>query len=311
MELFAWINTTLTPQNFSDHTCIHVMTQLQRGKNMLTEDVLRALYPKAPDDHVAAFAAQNADLFGSYGIDDNDNRLQFFLAQIGHESGGLTITTENLNYSAPRMCQVWPSRFPTLTSALACEHKPELLANTVYCNRMGNGDAGSGDGWRYRGRGYIQITGRDAYEQIGAIAGLDLVGVPDLAFQPDSALHVACAFWKWKTLNTLCDGGDFTAVTKRINGGITGLPERQAWLDKVRRTLLKTLDTGMELSTAQVVALQRALRVAGYTEVGVADGDIGQHTTAAIMRFRHDQGLPDGVLIDEALLDALNLPVTA
>src|SRR4051812_33785750 len=148
----------------------------------LSQATIQALFPRAPTAHLEAFAAQHDALFARFEI-TNGNRLNFFLAQIGHESGGLTIEEENLNYRADRLCAVWPSRFPTLADAQACAGSPEGLANTVYANRMGNGGAASGDGWRYRGRGYIQITGRDGYAQVGAIAGatLALVEHPERA----------------------------------------------------------------------------------------------------------------------------------
>ena len=121
---------------------------------MLTEDVLRQLYPAAKDATIAAFAAQCAALFAEFGISERQNRLHFFLAQIGHESGGLRVTEENLNYSAARLRQVWPSRFPDLASTQGFAGNPQALANKVYGGRLGN--TAPTDGWSYRGRGFIQ-----------------------------------------------------------------------------------------------------------------------------------------------------------
>jgi putative chitinase len=205
---------------------------------VLKRTVLKAIYPRAPNDHLASFVARAPELLRQFGIDAAPTRLHFFLAQLGHESAGLTVTEERLSYSAKRMCQVWPSRFRTLEAASSCAGNPELLANTVYCNRMGNGDAASGDGWRYRGRGYIQLTGRDGYRNVGKHAGLDLETSPELAAMPAHALLVACAFWQWKRLNELCDTNDFVAVTRRINGGINGLADRRAWLARIERALM-------------------------------------------------------------------------
>ncbi|MBI1179946.1 MAG: glycoside hydrolase family 19 protein [Alphaproteobacteria bacterium] len=273
---------------------------------MLSIDIVRALYPRAPREHVDAFAAQNGGLFAQYGISDKPLRLQHFLAQIGHESGGLTIMEENMNYRAERLREVWPSRFTDMALANRCAGNPELLANTVYCDRMGNGNSASGDGWRYRGRGYIQITGRDGYRNVGAQAGLDLEGNPDLAFAPDRALAVACGFWRWKDLNTVSDTGDFVAVTRRINGGINGLADRKAWFDKVRRVLGAPVPMDEQPDAPDVVAIQRRLQALGYRELGAADGIIGPRTAAAITRFRHDKGLGNG-MVDAALLQALGL----
>ncbi len=273
---------------------------------------IKALFPRASDELTQAFADQNAAVFGQYEITDG-NRLDFFLAQIGLESSGLSVLEENLNYRADRLCAVWPNRFPTVDAAAACAANPEALANTVYANRMGNGAPASGDGYQFRGRGAIMLTGRDAYAHVGAIAGLDLINQPDLASDPDHALAVACAFWQWKNANPVCDSGDFTAVTVAVNGGTIGLADRQAWLAKVRRVCATLPDAQVRPPPSQpspdrVAAVQRALLAADYTEVGAADGLMGPHTIAAIRRFRGDHQLGDG-LIDDALMTALGNPV--
>jgi len=274
---------------------------------MLSETQIRALFPRAPEPHVQAFERRNGELFQRFGIDDSATRLHFFLAQIGHESGGLTITEESLNYRAERLCQVWPGRFPDIESARPFAGNPERLANNVYANRMGNGGPKSGDGWRYRGRGYIQITGRDGYERVGEAAALDLPDNSDLAFAPEHGLLVSCAFWRWKGLNALCDSGDFVRVTRRINGGTTGLADRRAWLDKVRR-ILGAPPPVAQPAPQMVIAVQRGLQARGYREVGAADGVVGPRTLAAITRFHQEKGLPEGV-IDDALLAALGVEV--
>jgi putative chitinase len=273
---------------------------------MLSSDTIRALYPRAPDAHVAAFAAQATTVLKSFGIDQTTNRLHYFLAQIGHESGGLTIMQENLNYRPERLPQVWPSRFRDPAAVSRCAGKPEVLANTVYCDRMGNGPFASGDGWRYRGRGYIQITGKDAYGLVGEKTGIDLMREPDRAFAPEHALKVACGVWAWKGANAACDAADFTALTRKINGGTIGLADRKAWLDKVRRTLGSPIPVEDQPDGPDVVAIQRKLQSLGYRELGAADGIIGPRTQAAITRFRQDRRLPNG-LIDDMLLQALGL----
>lgn len=274
---------------------------------MITKDQLSRLYPSAGTDLLNAFATQADGVFQTFGLSVNTNRLYYFLAQIGHESGGLSITEENLNYSAQRLTQVWPKRFPNLTAAQPYANNPEKLANFVYASRMGNGPPESGDGYRYRGRGFIQITGRDAYQALGDAAGIDLVDQPERAYDTDSALTVACGFWKWKKLNPVCDSGDFQKVTKLINGGLNGLDDRLAWLDKVQR-ILATPPTQMDPDApATVIAVQRALRAKGYTEVGAADGVIGPRTRAAISHYRQKTGLPAGDAIDQTLLSALGI----
>lgn len=266
------------------------------------------LFPNAPAADLAQMAAQGDGLFGSFGLSaaGKDNRLPYFLANVGHESGGCTITHENLNYStAARLCAVWPSRFPNEAAAQPYVNNPEALANNVYAGRMGNTQPG--DGYLYRGRGYIQLTGRDAYAAVGQAAGLDLVNNPDLAAAPENALRVACGFWAWKGLNPVCDTGDFNAVVKIINGGLNGLDDRLQWLDKARKVLAgQSVRDPNAKSTIQ--AVQQALNNRGYTEVGTADGIWGNNSQKGADRFRRDKGLSGiGNKVDTALLSALGL----
>lgn len=273
---------------------------------MLTRSQIDELYPRALPAHADAFAAQGEALFDEFALAKPPIRAHFFLAQIGHESSGLSRVEEGLSYSAARIAQVWPRRFASEAAARPLARNPEALANSVYASRMGNGPPESGDGWAYRGRGYIQITGRATYRDVGDAAGLDLEGDPDLAAAPEHALRVACAFWRWKDVNPYCDAGDFMKVTRLINGGLTGYRDRSAWLDKVRRLLAHPDDVVEPPAPAVVVELQRALQARGYREVGAADGYIGKRTIAAIARFRQEHGLADG-LIDAALLAALEI----
>jgi len=204
---------------------------------MLTRAFFEDLYPRGPTAHLDALAAQADTLFARFEI-TSGNRQNFLLAQIGHESGGLTVTEENMRYRAERIVEVWPSRFADVEAAQPFANNSSKLGNFVYADRMGNGPPASGDGFRFRGRGYIQITGRDNYAEVGARTGLDLVASPDLAFNAAHALHVACAFWAWRGLSALCDTGDFVRVTRRINGGTIGMADRRAWLDKVLKASL-------------------------------------------------------------------------
>lgn len=155
-------------------------------------------------------------------------RLAHFLAQAGHESGGFRLTQENLNYGAKGLVGLFGKYF-TATSAKDYERKPEKIANVIYANRMGNGSTTSGDGWRFRGRGYIQLTGRDNYTAFGKSIGIDIPANPDVV-ATEYALSSAAWFW-WKNgLNKLADLGPTTEVvtkiTKRVNGGTIGLQDR-------------------------------------------------------------------------------------
>ena len=166
-----------------------------------------------------------------------------WIAQCAHESAGFKTLTENLNYSADTMAVVWPSRFAVLGPdkkpvkvkgknqpnkfALALHRQPEAIANTVYANRMANGNIESGEGWKYRGRGLKQLTGKDNYTRCGQGLNMDLVGNPDLLLTPEGASLSAAWFWSTNKCGPIADSGDFVALTKKINGGTIGLEDRQ------------------------------------------------------------------------------------
>ena len=204
---------------------------------MLTMPQIAALFPRAEQSHVDQFFVKHTALFARFGLFENMWRLTFFLAQIGHESCGLSVLTENLNYSAKRLVAVWPRRFPTAAAASLYARNPRALGSFVYANRNGNREEASSDGYRFRGRGYMQLTGRAGYQEVGALIGVNLVDQPDHVSHPEHALHVALGYWQWRDVNTLCDGGDFKAVTKKVNGGTNGWDDRLAWLAKVKRCL--------------------------------------------------------------------------
>jgi len=155
-------------------------------------------------------------------------RLAHFLAQCGHESGGFKLTQENLNYSAKGLLGIFPKYFDAVTAA-AYERKPEKIANVVYANRMGNGDKTSGDGWKFHGRGYIQLTGKENYTAFTKSIGEDCVTNPDLVASK-YALASAAWFFNKNGLHKMADGGagddTVTKITKRVNGGTIGLPDR-------------------------------------------------------------------------------------
>lgn len=160
------------------------------------------------------------------------HRRAMFLAQCAHESGGFTRFVENLNYSAQALMRTWPNRFPSLAIAAQYERQPEKIANHVYANRLGNGNEASGDGWKYRGRGCLQITGHNNYTAAGAAIRYPLGVYPQDLEQPQFGAPAAAWFWQSRGLNELADEGDFEGITRRINGGMTGLTDRIAWLHK-------------------------------------------------------------------------------
>lgn len=160
-------------------------------------------------------------------------RVQHFMAQMAHESGGFTRLEENLSYSAERLTVVWRKRFPTIEAAEPFARKPYALAEKAYGGRMGNDQPG--DGWKYRGRGIVMLTGKDNYRTAVDWSGLPLLDDPDLACSPTFAARIALAFWKHKALNDEADRDDIEAISKAINGGLVGLDDRKAWLAKARR----------------------------------------------------------------------------
>lgn len=181
---------------------------------------------------------------------NTEQRVAAFLAQTSHESGGYTMLTENLNYRAATLAACWPNRFAELGPnkkpkrdakgaliptkvALSIEKKPELIANMVYSSRMGNGPPQSGEGWKYRGRGLKQLTGKDNYKRCGDALNLDLVNNPDLLLEPMPAARSAGWFWKVNNLSPLADASDIKGMTKKINGGFIGLEARQVLFDKI------------------------------------------------------------------------------
>lgn len=148
-----------------------------------------------------------------------------FIGQLSHECGNFKVLEENLNYRAETLCKLWPKRFDA-TKAQACARNPKLIANTVYSSRMGNRDEASGDGYRFRGRGCIQLTGHANYFHASKALGVDFVMEPDLVATPKYAALTAGWFWSTHNCNALAEAADWVGLTKKINGGTIGLDDR-------------------------------------------------------------------------------------
>jgi len=195
---------------------------------MITAATLQAL--GAAWRHAAQYAGPLQIAADRFGI-DTSVRIACWLGQLAHESGRFRRVVENLNYSAKGLAHTWPERYagsggqPNAT-ALRIAHKPVEIANLTYAGRMGNGSAGTGDGWRYRGRGLIQITGRSNYEKCGEALGIDLLTRETLLEQPLYAALSAGWYWQQRSLNGLADNLDIARITRRINGGSIGLDDR-------------------------------------------------------------------------------------
>ena len=174
--------------------------------------------------------------FDRFGI-DTPARQASFIGQCGHECNNFRTLEENLNYKAEALMRLWSKRFPTIEIANQYAKNPQKIANKVYADRMGNRDEASGDGYRFRGRGCIQLTGHANYFHAGTACGVDFVMQPDLVATPKYAAMTAGWFWTTHGLNQFADSGDYLTMTKRINGGTIGLDERVHKIESVLRVL--------------------------------------------------------------------------
>ena len=154
-------------------------------------------------------------------------RIAAFIAQTAHESGGYTALHENLNYQAASLCRVWP-RYFNANNANDYAHQPEKIANRAYANRMGNGDEASGDGWRFCGRGLLQVTGHDNYQAFADSVQTDINEIPAYLQTFEGAVQSACWFWENNNLNHWADAGNIEKMTQIINGGQLGIDDRRA-----------------------------------------------------------------------------------
>jgi putative chitinase len=190
---------------------------------MISEDKLKELIPK--NKYVPQWSKALNLILPDYEI-NSTLRIAAFLAQCIHESGGFIFLTENLNYKAESLMRVWPRHFPTLEIAKSYERNPQKIANKAYANRMGNGDENSGDGWRYCGRGLIQLTGKSNYQAFADSIETPLQDISEYLQTFEGAVQSACWFWETNNLNVLADKKDILGLTKKINGGTIGLDDR-------------------------------------------------------------------------------------
>ena len=244
--------------------------------------ILRAVAPSARADVIAALNAAD-DRIAAAEI-ATPLRLAHFVAQMATESGGFTRLEEDLFYSAERLCQVWPKRFPTLAAAKPYARNPKALAEKVYGGRMGN--VKPGDGWRYRGGGLMQNTGRANYRAAGFEAD------PDRLRTPAGAIAAALTFWIDNGCNALADADDVAALRRRVNGGTNGLDECRAYLAKAK-------------AAVRVIPAQAKLKALRYP-VGAVDGEHGDRTTAAVQLLQKKVGLPVTGELDDDTVAALD-----
>jgi putative chitinase len=193
---------------------------------MITAETLKRFAPRINNAEVHAAALEKARQESSV---TTPRRLCHFLGQVFVETGGFTAMEENLNYKNPeRLDGVFSAVKGTADAQALIAKGPQAIANRAYANRLGNGDEASGDGFRYRGSGYKQLTGRSNYRAIGAIVKMDLEGNPELAREPEAAARVAFAFWDSCKCSPLADAGDVEGITEKVNGPAKlGLAERR------------------------------------------------------------------------------------
>lgn len=196
--------------------------------NYITLEQLQQLFPLTKRTVLGQYV-DSLNFFMEEGEIITKNRICAFLSQVGVESAGMSVVKENLNYSAQGLLKTFGKYFPTRELAQQYERIPEMIANRVYANRMGNGPENSGDGWKFRGRGLIQVTGKNNYNQFASDRGLELEEAISYLETPDGASESAVWFWTMRNINKPADEQDILTVTKLVNGGTHGLEQRMEY----------------------------------------------------------------------------------
>ena len=270
-----------------------------------TEKQLAQMIPGNP--YVPQWYQALCMILPEYGI-NTPQRVAAFVAQCAHESGNFRLLKENLNYKAESLMRVWPSRFPNMEVARQYAMQPEKIANKVYSSRMGNGDEASGDGWKYAGKGLIQLTGKDNYTWFAESIETPLEQIPEYLQTFEGAVQSACWFWEVNNLNQWADAGDILTLTKRINGGTIGLDDRIKHYNHALHVLGGEISgggqtqhvaesSGPDMTTVIRRGSRGATVAAVQAKLGLtADGDFGPGTERALMGWQRENGLePDGI----------------
>jgi putative chitinase len=264
---------------------------------MLTKEKIVHLLHGNPEADAWADAA--LEILPKYEI-NTPNRVAGFFAQCGHESMGFKVLEENLHYRAETLDKIFPKYFKNAgRDANAYAKQPEKIANVVYASRMGNGDTASGDGYRFRGRGVIQLTGRDNYTNFGKTIGLTADQVVAYVITKKGALESACWYWNSRNINAACDAGDIVKMTKLINGGTIGLDDRQKHYNEALAILGGAMPAAAPAASGGVLRrgskgddVKKMQAALGLT----ADGDFGPGTESALKKWQAANGLAaDGV----------------
>jgi putative chitinase len=201
-------------------------------------DLLRVACPATPREELGIYVGPIRKACARFEI-NTIRRVAAFIAQQAHESAGFTKFSEDLSYTAKRLTEVWPGRFPSIAAAQPYARNPEKLANKVYGGRMSNGPESSGDGWRFRGRGPLQLTGRDNWTRFAKAMGMKLEEALAYGSTPEGGVMAAAWFWESNDINRLADTPGVADESKRINGGSTGLADREKKFDALVARMLK------------------------------------------------------------------------
>lgn len=238
-------------------------------------------------------------------------RLQHFFTQIATETGGLVRLDENLNYTAEGLLKYFKKRV-TPEEATALAGKPIQIANHVYANRLGNGSESSGDGWKYRGSGYMQLTGRSNFKMRGQELHLPFEEDPEIVREPATGLQAAMSYWTNKKINNAADRDALEQVRYLVNGGKNGMDHALIWRARARRTLTASPPTGApsalgDLDRDELLGISMVLTARGFLPPAAASMSVGE-ITDGLKQFQEGAGLPTSGLLDEDTLYALTEP---
>lgn len=206
---------------------------------MVTLELLTTICPQTKSSVLSKYVEPLNEVGEHFGLFENPKRMAAFLAQVAHESGSFKFTKEGLNYSAAGLNKTFRKYFPTVASAAAYARKPEKIANKVYANRMGNGPESSGDGYKFCGRGLIQLTGKNNYTKFAKAVNLSIDEAVAFLETAEGAVVSAAWYWDVNKLSIYADQGNFVGLTRRINGGTIGLADRQHHYELALKALAK------------------------------------------------------------------------